>query len=285
MEHSQQSSAKDLRTGVPPQALHWSAVFQGGILEVRKSLNWSQIEGKNTPRGRCAIYSRASRLRLLKRFARIDWDKVDGILLITLTYPDQVGHVPYAERTRQRAEFHRRLERFRGQQTAMVWRTEHMPRRTGARKGEIMPHTHLLVFTSTFVPWQEVRQWWADILGHDGPLATDVRRVRTGSRAAIYAAKYAAKPSLCSLDNAAYLRILAVGRPWGVLRAKLVPLHPRVVMRDLSEAEAKRVRRILDLASPPEHPYQGGSYTAWGKLAQLGYAGLRGELDIDVGGD
>lgn len=268
----------------PPQAYRWSASMQGTRLEVKQLWNHRHCP-PGAPRGRCGLYTPASRWRLLQRFATVNWDIHDGILLITLTYPDSIGHVPYEKRTTQRNLFHRYVEKYLGGPTAMVWRVEHVERKSGWREGDLMPHIHLLVFSRTRIPWQLVREWWGKLLHYEGPLATDIRRIQGAGRAAAYAAKYAAKGSSSSLDIAAYLDSPVIGRAWGIRREKLIATHERIEIETLSEAEVLRVRALLDLASGTDRRYQGGSYTVLGKLAQLGYEALCEGMDADVGGD
>ena len=265
--------------GPPEQTYRWHATLQGGLLRVQQIWNWRH-QPTGGKRGRCGLYTAASRWRLLQKFATVNWELHDGILLITLTYPDSIGHVPYRVRTQQRNLFHRYVETYLGEDTATVWRIEHKERQSGWREGELMPHLHLLVFTKERIPWQKVRQWWATILHWKGPLATDIRRIRGSGRAAAYAAKYAAKGCSSSLDIGAYLDNLVAGRPWGVRREGLIAFHEIVHLEEIPDEEAVRVKELLDRTAGIDRPYQGGSYAAIGRLAELGYHALAGAIDL-----
>lgn len=84
------------------------------------------------------------------------------------------------------------------------------------------PHVHLIVFGLRFIPYQVVNRLWRGVLGVDGALRTDVRRIKGQRDVAKYVAKYAAKVNPeRSLVIASYLNI--EGRHWGIHRGDLIP--------------------------------------------------------------
>jgi hypothetical protein len=204
-------------------------VSQGELLELsyvtrRKA---RRFPGK---RGQVKGFTPAARLRMLKTLATVRWDDIGQSLFITLTYPDaRIGRELH-ERTRDRYLFVRAMENYLGRKVGALWRLEWKPRLTGTKAGAVAPHVHLIVFSVNFLPWQRVRQWWRGVLSVDGPLATDVRKIRGGKSVAMYVAKYCSKPNdkSLSLDIASYLN---TGRAWGVHRRELIPLHERHVNR------------------------------------------------------
>jgi hypothetical protein len=177
----------------------------------------------------------------MKTLNVIDWEKAGSVLFCTLTYPDEVFFEHQHERSIHRHLFVRYLEKHLKRKVAIIWRIEWMPRKSGSLVGLLVPHYHLLILGVGFVPHEKVREWWAKALQHDGPIATDIRKL-TGVQAAIrYVAKYVAKE--LSLDIVPYLSNgIELGRHWGILRKPLVPMCPVVCQRELTTAEVERAR-------------------------------------------
>jgi hypothetical protein len=201
----------------------WYVKVQGKLVVARNNLPKPKPH-KRGPRGNCKGFTRPSRLRLLKWIATIDWRKVPDALLITLTYPDEVGVRTYKERSKDISRFVRYVEGYLGYHVAVLWRCEWKKRQSGQNVGKLFPHIHLLTFGASYVAHQKIREWWRGITKAEGPLATDVRKAKKGEVAAVYVAKYCAKvDEFGSLDYASYLNTL--GRGWGVRRRSLVPLH------------------------------------------------------------
>lgn len=220
----------------------WYVKVQGKLVVARNNLPKPKPH-KRGPRKNCQGFTRASRLRLLKWIATINWRKVMGALLITLTYPDSVGIGTYDQRSQDIHRFRRYLEGYLGYHVAILWRCEWQKRKSGENQGKFYPHIHLLVFGATYVKHQEVRRWWRAILKVDGALATDVKKAKKGEVAAVYVAKYCAKvDGFASLDYASYLN--SVGRGWGVLRRCLVPVEPVRWYLALDEVMVQRLKKI-----------------------------------------
>jgi hypothetical protein len=254
------------RPQAPLQRSRWTVTLQGQLLTVTEGYNYRkskppQRSGIHTP------FSASSRLRLLKSIATIDWENVGPCLLITLTYPDPLVIRSYQKRSTDRYLFHRYMEKSLGRRIPVLWRTEWKDRLTGEHAGALCPHIHLVAFDVAYVPWQDIRQWWRSVLGWQGYLSTDVRRA-DAQGAARYTAKYAAKAPSYSLDYVSYLNKLSFGRPWGYFRPAEVPRAEKTVITGLSDVLIDTLRDRVDRVTTREFPYQGGSYTVFGEVAQ-----------------
>lgn len=226
----------------PPQTTVYDLRVCGNLVECQETWNWQQ-----TPREKrgtvSELFTRASRLRMLKEIAQIHWLDTIRYSLITLTYPDSVAFRSLERHTIDRSRFVRDLERTVGKPIGILWRKEWKERQSGLYKGQMCPHWHLLCFDMPWVDHKEIRGLWRSILAHGGPVATDVREARSGKLAAFYASKYAAKASSCSLDNVAYLNY-RWGRPWGFLRKGSISYYEPKIIRNLSPDEFALVRQL-----------------------------------------
>lgn len=212
-------------------------VLTGDLLEItyiasRKEL---RFPGK---RGQVKGFTASARLRMLRTVATVDWSRVRASLFITLTYPDSVAMRDMKARNRDRYLFMRHMENYLGKKVGALWRLEWKTRKTGSLAGTMVPHAHLIVFGLGYIPYAMIRKWWRNVLAVDGPLATDVQRIKGGRDVGRYVTKYCSKmPEKSSLDNASYLNSL--GRHWGIHRRDLVPWSQRFVMTFLSADEIR----------------------------------------------
>lgn len=191
----------------------------------------------------------------MKCISRINWKHWEKHLLLTLTYPDDHWDKCYELRTQQRDQFIRDFEDKAGRQTAMLWRVEWKPRKSGKRKGEIAPHQHLVVFGDPYIfyPWYSEK--WGKILGYAKHVQVDVEPVETASDAAFYVAKYCSKQVVFGLDNGTYLNI-KFGRPWGIHRRRLVPW---ATQREATDVPSNVVDVAQQIATHKlEKPHLGG---------------------------
>lgn len=224
-----------------PLRQHITLEIQGKLLTLKIKDN---LPGRATGKTRSNIgkFTDSSRLRLLKFIARIDWTQVMNAVFITLTYPDDKVIRTSRQRNTDRYLFWRYLEKRLARKIPGLWRLEWKARQSGKHRGIILPHFHLLAFNVANVPHKVIREWWRTILGHEGPLATDIRGYTNAEKAAVYAAKYASKgEELPSLDYGAYLNIC--GRSYGYLRKGLIPLADKIVVNDLSDREIRYLMR------------------------------------------
>jgi hypothetical protein len=210
-------------------------ISQGKLLTVSIT-DYPYAPPQNVKRGIVDSFSRASRLRLLKYIATIDWESIASGVLITLTYPDSRLGRDKDTRNKDRSRFLRDIEKHLGGKVSGIWRTEYEPRKSGANQGVIVPHLHFLLIRESFVCHKVVRKIWRKILKVHGPLSTDVRAAKNGELASFYIAKYMSKVhSLLSLDNCAYLN--THGRHWGTIRKQFIPICPHEVLDGLDEDE------------------------------------------------
>lgn len=185
--------------------------------------------------------SKASRLRLLRSIAEIDWSKYKDYLLLTLTYPDEVVTDDYRAHTRQRSVFLRDMERLMDKQVPVLWRKEWQSRKSGHDAGKLHPHWHMVLFDTRFVEHGEVKRLWTQAIGARGFVSVNIKQCTSGEHAARYAAKYCGKPVDSCLDNGAYLNMVW-GRPWGLCRSNLIPRCPERIIGDLTPAEVKLLK-------------------------------------------
>lgn len=208
---------------------------RGKLLALARHVN-SRAVAPRFHRGIIKEFSRASRLRLLKFIATVAWGKIPMTLFITLTYPDGVTWDDAEIRRKQKYLFHRYIEKHLGRRVAGIWRLEWKVRQSGANRGMFVPHFHLLLFGVGFLHHKLIRQWWRNVLGAKGPLATDVQGIRSAKRASIYVSKYVAKlPDASSLDNGAYRN--NPGRAWGYFRRRDIPRETRIIVDNLNGDE------------------------------------------------
>jgi hypothetical protein len=258
----------------PPREFgRWIIRQCGTLLQVQ----YQMTEGKwikPKPRGPAMPFSPASRLRMLKAIQQVDWSRVRQALFVTLTYPDGFKSRTLEERTQDRYLMHRYIEKHLGKHVAALWRTEWKSRQSGALVGQPMPHVHLMLFGVPFINAALIRQWWRTILGHVGPLATDVRKATDGRHAARYIAKYVAKLETVSLDVASYLNRVT-GRAWGWKRPELVPWARCQMIVDVSPALVEEATRLASEVWRGIHPDAPGSFTLFADTAKAIFAKLR----------
>lgn len=201
---------------------------------------------------------------MLRTIAKIDWGKVPHGLFITLTYPDTHFNREYDVRTCDRSLFIRKLEEYADKNIPVLWRCEWQRRKTGAKKGLIVPHFHLLCMGIRFVPHQSVREWWRGILAVKGPLATDVRGITGKEGCGRYLAKYLSKST--SLDNGAYLnKPWMNGRHWGMTRVKDIPWFPIERNDEITAEEFRRAKEAFEAENAWASAGFGGSFTVLGE--------------------
>lgn len=173
-------------------------------------------------RGAVTVFTKASRRRLIRRFARLRPQKAT---FITLTYP---ASYPTPQGAKQ--DLRALLERFRRRwpKCSAIWRLEFQAR--GA------PHFHLILFDAPFIPFQWLRRWWADIIAEhlaSGQLPfVRVELCKSKRKVMAYASKYVSKvgtdPAVGGLfNNGAYLH---VGRWWGIFNRDFLPYAPRAYL-------------------------------------------------------
>lgn len=167
-------------------------------------------------------FTNQARRRMMRFVAQIDWGKVDRGMMVTLTYPDEVAHNDKEKRNKERYLFLRYLENYLQSNVCGLWRVEWKPRQSGERKGELLPHIHIVIIGVKFIPYELFRVWWkACIKCTDVPMV-NVTQFKKAKKAALYVSKYVAKgidPAV-NLDKVTYLNS---GRHWGYVRKAGIP--------------------------------------------------------------
>ena len=161
---------------------------QGGLFEVRVSGFEARGGGRRAP---IVSFSFSSRRNLLKKLARLDPRRVAGAsVFISLTYPDPVP-TP-AEVKRDLAVFWKRLVRFAVAAgvdgLSAVWRFEW----DSSGERNYNPHLHLIVFGLPFLPKDQLKQMWAEVIGRDDPW-TRIELIKSWRGVLSYVSKYIAK--------------------------------------------------------------------------------------------
>jgi len=224
----------------------WNVIiWQGDYLCWKTQRRYSKPQTE-IKRGTVRGFSRSSRLRLLKSFAKLDIGKNMPYLFMTLTYPDETRKrdrwaemthaqkmdrenymaLEYLNITQHRWVFWRYLEKYLGKQLPGIWRIEWKERLSGVFKGLPMPHIHILLATCNYVPWQEVRWMWMNTLG-ERFVNVDVRAVYDPELVITYIAKYIGKEDFTTLEYDAYLDSIPAGRNWGYMRKNLIAQSDR----------------------------------------------------------
>lgn len=247
---------------IPPQHFSWFLKIQGELTEVKRRLNYP-MGPPTCKRGIIYGFSQASRMNMLRNVARINWTQVRKSSFITLTYPDAVEYASYRERAKHRYVFHRYLEKYLGKKVAMLWRTEWKPRLSGEHVGKVAPHLHLVVFECPRIPWQTIRAWWRQAIGHVGYVHTFIQAIKGADGPARYCCKYMAKDD--SLVSSAYLNNpLPTGRAWGLTRPSLIPMHPVSLFCRLQDQDIIVVKRYAIERFANYSMDLGGGFTLFG---------------------
>jgi hypothetical protein len=189
--------------------------------------------GGGGPRGRVTGFSGASRLRLLRLLAGVDYSAFEKIYSLGLTYPDRCPDV-FTCKGNLKA-FRKRMTRRFGEFPAF-WRL-------GVQRRGFW-HFHLLVLApSSFGPLQELRQFiasaWFEACGRisEGHLlaGTNVKEVRSPRRAD-YAGRYLAKKEK-------FPEGAQIGKVWGYWNKKLLPIRWETTA--VGEEDAYKIRRVF----------------------------------------
>jgi len=190
---------------------------QGSLLSMKVTGFKSRPNGNGGKRGIIRVFSRASRLRLMRFMARLKTRKIRATFL-TLTFTEMVSN-EIAKQVFKR--FTMRLRRAYPTVSA-IWRMEYQPKR-----GAI--HFHLICFNLQFWKQAEVQKTWEDCT-HEQRSIVDIRLIHGARSIMAYVSKYIAKvdtSETTSLDNGAYQhapRDDMSGRFWGYINKKLLPL-------------------------------------------------------------
>lgn len=208
--------------------------FQGGLVATAYSRPREFSRKTKSLRGEVAVFSRRSRSRLLKLFARMDY-KQHKWIFITLTYgkiyPDERGAKKHLR------AFIKRLSRYvdiGGKKYAWIWRLDYQDR--GA------PHFHLMVADLPFIGKEFLQMIWGEIIGQQRPF-TRIELIDSRKKAFYYVSKYVAKHEKearryvpCGFNSMPYQAArtdgeaepVSAGRFWGIENKEFLPFAPKV---------------------------------------------------------
>ena len=199
--------------------------YQGKYLEFSERSTVPEIMPKKMC-GSKTTFSRASRMNLLKKLARIDWTKSRRSSFLTLTYPSDVRPRDSRTMTQARSTFVRALESHVGRQLVIIWRIEWLTRQLEPFLADWYPHFHFLILDCPYIHWEFLAKRWATALS-TRYARVHIEECENEIKAGYYVSKYCAKiDSNSNLVNAVNLNIVPSGRQWGVLRENLMPMCP-----------------------------------------------------------
>lgn len=111
------------------------------------------------------------------------------------------------------------------------------------------PHVHLILFGVRFWAIEDIEAAWAAAAGPayapDLQNAVDIERVDDYEETAAYVDKYLAKDADCVV-------VAELGRPWGVINRRNLPIHIQSVK--VTPAEYLRITRAMREHLPPIRP-------------------------------
>jgi len=216
--------------------------IQGNCIEVHKRQTWSP-SAKAEERGEVTDFSRQSRMRMMRALAKINWPACGPSVFVSLTYPPDRQVQKNPDRKAQREKWLKRMEYSLGRKVSAIWRVEWKQQLSGKRVGEYAPHHHLALLGVKFIPWEDVRQWWREIIDVEGPLCTDIREIDQGDGMGRYLAKYVSK--YVSLDNSTYRENPWMhGRHWGITRKPGIPMYHQIVNRKCTPREIELLNEL-----------------------------------------
>ncbi len=205
----------------------------GSLSQVKTGLGGG---GEGGARGLVTSFSSASRRRLMRLIASLERD--ERPVFVTMTYPD-IFPDDLAKWKRDIDVFGKRLAR-KHPQAGFLWRIEFKERRTGANKGRIAPHFHLLVYGVSYrdlLGWVP-RAWWSVVGSGDRDhlrAGTRVEHIYSWGGIMRYVGKYIAKED----DYPEEWQ----GRAWGVVGRANLPWAVEVII-GLTEDESIKLVRL-----------------------------------------
>ncbi len=210
-------------------------------------------------------WSLASRLNILRYINTIAWDRIGRSCFITLTYPDVIDSLHYANRSKHRYVFLRYIEKHLGRHVACLWRAEWEVRKSGIYKGFLRPHFHLCLMNVPFLSPLRVRHWWMHCIRYGNRnLQVNVKPIQGIYGCLLYIAKYVSK--LSTLDIPLHRNNeINFGRHWGTTRKELIPMCEVSTIRKLSADEMEWVTAWGQENIVDYHAELGNGFTLLGR--------------------
>lgn len=257
-------------------------VIRGNLLEYKSGKAFT-LPPPPLEKRRISVFSKASRLRLFKLLATLDFARMDYAVFCTLTYPDEVLPLSYVTRTRHRYLFLRSMEAYLDAHLTGLWRTEWELRKSGQLAGTFQPHMHLLLWPWKWVPMSYYVEEWKRIIGWNGHMSIEVKRPRGRKNVGFYVAKYVGKLPESKLVYDAHLNNID-GRHWGKHRARLLPIMPEETLTNVTEEDARVLYSAFRRVFPDHTLPFGDSFTLMGDFVPLLARYLREMHLTDPGG-
>ena len=272
-----------LRKEALKQGAYNSLSMQGDLLKV-KICDGLMNDGHRGVKAKIQGFSARSRMELMKKLAVWDWNKIGPAVFVTLSYPDEKAMPTRETRNKQKYLFHRTMETELAKRIPMLWRVEYLPRRTGSRRGEVVPHWHMMLPGTRFIPKEWINCWWKAAIGWDGYVMTDVRSVRNKGGAVRYISKYISKDKVTSSFIYSTYHNNA-GRHWGILRDELIPKMPLTYIHRMDDVQMTFIFWYAEQFIPHVNANCPTSFTLLGLLARdaIEYMKKIG-LDVPVSG-
>lgn len=184
-------------------------------------------------RGDVDGFSRASRRRLLELLHTVERD-APLPLFVTLTFPDLFPTMEQA-RAALRA-WCKRVSRM-SPEASVIWRLETVDRKSGASKGQVAPHFHLMVWGEGLTG-EALSKAWFEACGESDYAhlkhGCDVQQIEAWRGVVSYVGKYMAKDAEHECK----------GRVWGIHARKNLP-RAKVEIRRVPVTVAFKVRRTI----------------------------------------
>lgn len=230
------------------------------------------------------MFTRASRLRMLRFLATIRWTGYKRSCFVTLTYPWQREKRNAHTRAQDRQLFLRRCEEVHGKQITGIWRTEWQIRKSGPTAGQVAPHHHMIFLGVRYIPYKEINDAWKGVIHWEGYCRTEILQLKGEKQAGYYVAKYCAKTDEGSLVNDAYPGAID-GRHWGVIRKPLLDRYPETVLENSTPEQIAYCQLLARIVWPSNdiRPDESFSLMASGlhkKLRVLRSLGIDGDGEI-----
>lgn len=241
--------------------------YQGALL-IWQIYPYGHFKRRPKKRKEVGHFTRATRLRMIKKVATINWEETPNAHFLTLTYPDHYHDSHYYQRSMHRALFHRSMESHYGKHLSALWRVEFKNRLTGKYVGELAPHLHMIYFREKHISNMTANDLWCKAIGWDDYVNTCVKKMTNPRQVGFYVSKYLGKTD-CILGNASYRSKEAMGRQWGVLRKTEFPQAECRVGRFQDSWFLDQCREHCLTGYTPINEWGNESFTIIGEKAKL----------------
>lgn len=215
------------------------------VIDMLASGVHAEASRRSSGRGRIYEFSRKSRLRLLRKTARLSPGA--GGLFLTFTYRQNITD---ARQAKKHLELMLLWIKRHYPRTCCIWRMEYQQR------GAV--HFHVMVLNRNFIPARELTAQWQKVTGDDS--YPDIEKIRTRRKLTSYVAKYIAKVTQDPANDEGW--VTNYDASWW-MKEKM--RDNAYVLTDEQKKELQRVDAALASAGLDNAPYS-DNYTGriWG---------------------